>query len=60
MLILREYVVVVVVVVVPASNASEEGANYSVFLLRKFSMFDVWPQIVKPSQSAALSTSFQT
>lgn len=59
MLILREYVVVVVVVV-PASNASEEGANYSVFLLRKFSMFDVWPQIVKPSQSAALSTSFQT
>jgi hypothetical protein len=51
---------IVLVKSVPASNINIEAANYSIFLIRKISMLNVWPKIVKPSQSTTFSTSLET
>lgn len=42
---------------VPASNASKEATDQPIFLISKFPMFNIWPQIVEPSQSATFPTS---
>lgn len=45
---------------IPASNATKESTDYSIFIFRKLPMLKVWPQIIKPSESATFPTSFQT
>lgn len=44
----------------PASHLTVEGIYDVVFFFSKTSMFDVWPEIIKPSQPATLATSLKT
>lgn len=44
----------------PASDGSKEAADYSIFVFREFTMFNVGSEIVKPSQPAAFPTSLKT
>ena len=44
----------------PASHVSKESADYPVFVIREFSMFNVGPKIVKPPQSATFPAPLQS